>query len=237
MVVYFANELGYLEDRNNLESSGKYTAFVLLFLPVILYYPLLEYFFGGTTIGKGILKIKVVNMDGKPATLSQVLLRWLLRMIDVKIGFIVFIISAFIDTVSTSEAMMGGTAALLVVPLPIAGLISILVTDNNQRIGDFAANTVVVHSQKRVTLEQTLLQSKTENYVPVFKQVLKLRDKDIYIIKTVVEQAAKSNHTQVIPLAEKAKKILNVQTNMLPLDFLKTLLKDYNHLAQEKDLG
>ena len=124
----------------------------------------------------------------------------------------------------------------MAIPLPLVGLISIIVTKNNQRLGDFAAVTIVVNDKKRVSLNETLLKSKIEDYEPVFKQVLKLRDKDIYIIKNIVEQAEKGNHSQVLPLAEKAKKILGVETDLLPLVFLKTLLNDYNHLAQEKDL-
>lgn len=205
-------------------------------LPIILYYPLLEYFFGGKTIGKGLLKIRVTNLEGKPASVSEITMRWLLRSIDVKIGLIVFIISSFFETLSVSTDLIYSLGVLMATPLPLVGLISIIVTKNNQRLGDFAAGTIVVNDKKRVSLNETLLKSKIEDYEPVFKQVLKLRDKDIYIIKNIVEQAEKGNHSQVLPLAEKAKKILGVETDLLPLVFLKTLLNDYNHLAQDKDL-
>lgn len=205
-------------------------------LPIILYYPLLEYFFGGKTIGKGLLKIRVTNLEGKPASVSEITMRWLLRSIDVKIGLIVFIISSFFETLSVSTDLIYSLGVLMAIPLPLVGLISIIVTKNNQRLGDFAAVTIVVNDKKRVSLNETLLKSKIEDYEPVFKQVLKLRDKDIYIIKNIVEQAEKGNHSQVLPLAEKAKKILGVETDLLPLVFLKTLLNDYNHLAQDKDL-
>lgn len=210
--------------------------FFLIVLPIILYYPLLEYFFGGKTIGKGLLKIRVTNLEGKPASVSEITMRWLLRSIDVKIGLIVFIISSFFETLSVSTDLIYSLGVLMAIPLPLVGLISIIVTKNNQRLGDFAAGTIVVNDKKRVSLNETLLKSKIEDYEPVFKQVLKLRDKDIYIIKNIVEQAEKGNHSQVLPLAEKAKKILGVETDLLPLVFLKTLLNDYNHLAQDKDL-
>lgn len=210
--------------------------FFLIVLPIILYYPLLEYFFGGKTIGKGLLKIRVTNLEGKPASVSEITMRWLLRSIDVKIGLIVFIISSFFETLSVSTDLIYSLGVLMAIPLPLVGLISIIVTKNNQRLGDFAAVTIVVNDKKRVSLNETLLKSKIEDYEPVFKQVLKLRDKDIYIIKNIVEQAEKGNHSQVLPLAEKAKKILGVETDLLPLVFLKTLLNDYNHLAQDKDL-
>ena len=210
--------------------------FFLIVLPIILYYPLLEYFFGGKTIGKGLLKIRVTNLEGKPASVSEITMRWLLRSIDVKIGLVVFIISSFFETLSASTDLVYSLGVLMAIPLPLVGLISIIVTKNNQRLGDFAAGTIVVNDKKRVSLNETLLKSKIEDYEPVFKQVLKLRDKDIYIIKNIVEQAEKGNHSQVLPLAEKAKKILGVETDLLPLVFLKTLLNDYNHLAQDKDL-
>ncbi len=218
-------------------TPGNTSLIILTFLPIILYYPLLEYFLNGRTLGKALLKIRVTNMEGKPASLTEIVLRWLLRMIDIKIGFIILIFSALVETVTTSSDFLTSMGVFMSLPLPIVGVISILVTPNNQRLGDFAAGTIVVHDKSRVSLNETLLKSKIEDYQPVFKQVLKLRDKDIYIIKNIVEQANKGNHKQVVPLAEKAKKILDVETEMLPLVFLKTLLNDYNHLAQEKDFG
>lgn len=218
-------------------TPGNTSLIILTFLPIILYYPLLEYFLNGRTLGKALLKIRVTNMEGKPASLTEIVLRWLLRMIDIKIGFIILIFSALVETVTTSSHFLTSMGVFMSLPLPIVGVISILVTPNNQRLGDFAAGTIVVHDKSRVSLNETLLKSKIEDYQPVFKQVLKLRDKDIYIIKNIVEQANKGNHKQVVPLAEKAKKILDVETEMLPLVFLKTLLNDYNHLAQEKDFG
>lgn len=222
---------------DEFENSGRLTIIVASLLPIILYYPLLEYFFGGKTIGKGILKIRVTNMEGKPASVSEIVMRWLLRTIDIKIGFIIFIISALFESLSMNTDLLYSLGVFMGLPLPIVGLIMILVTKNHQRLGDFAAGTIVVHDKKRVSLNETLLKSKIEDYQPVFKKVLKLRDKDIYIIKNIVEQADKGNHAQVLPLANKAKKILDIESDMLPLVFLKTLLNDYNHLAQEKDLG
>jgi uncharacterized RDD family membrane protein YckC len=234
IVFQFVDFYGLFDSEEN---SGRTTLLFVILLPIILYYPLLENFFGGKTIGKGLLKIRVTNMEGKPASLSEIVLRWLLRTIDIKIGFIVFIISAFFESLSMSTDLLYTLGVFMSLPLPIVGIIMILVTENSQRLGDFAAGTIVVHDKKRVSLNETLLKSKIEDYEPVFKQVLKLRDKDIYIIKNIVEQAEKGNHTQVVPLANKAKKILGVESDLLPLVFLKTLLNDYNHLAQEKDLG
>lgn len=229
--------IDYFGLFDEYETSGRTSLFFLILLPIILYYPLLEYFLAGKTVGKGVLKIRVTNMEGKPASLSEIMLRWLLRAIDIKIGFIIFIISAFFESLSMSTGVLYSLGIFLGIPFPIVGLILIIATPNSQRLGDFAAGTIVVYDKKRVSLNETLLKSKIEDYQPVFKKVLKLRDKDIYIIKNIVEQADKGNQSQVVALAEKAKRILDIETDLLPLVFLKTLLNDYNHLAQEKDLG
>lgn len=232
IMIYFLDESGVL--RNN--TTGTTTIIIICFLPIILYYPLLEYFLKGRTLGKAILKIRVTNMEGKPALLSEILMRWLLRAIDVKLGLLFFLIVAVVETMTPNSRILASLSVFMSIPFPIVGVISILVSPNNQRLGDFAGGTIVVHDVKRVSLNETLLRSKVDDYEPVFKQVLKLKDKDIYIIKNIVEEADKGNHSKVLPLAEKAKEILQVETDMLPLVFLKTLLEDYNHLAQERDL-
>ena len=222
--------------NDNYEGWGEITFYTIIFLPVILYYPILEFFTKGRTVGKALMKLRVANVNGKPAAFSEIILRWLLRMIDTKIGVAFFLIAAFFETFSNHVQWVTMIGVFTAIPFPIIGIISIIISKNNQRIGDLAADTIVVYNQKRISLEETILRHKSEDYIPIFKQVLKLRDKDIYIIKKVVDQASHGDHSKVIPLAKKAKLILEVKSDLLPLIFLKTLMKDYNHLAQEKDL-
>jgi len=232
-MVYFLDDLGLFDTM----SRGELTIIILCFLPVILYYPLLEFFLKGKTLGKALVKIKVAKVDGKRPSIGEILLRWLLRAIDTKTGILLYLISALFNEGPALNRYNEAIAGFMLFPIPVIGLIFIIVSKKNQRLGDFAANTIVIHQQKRISLEETILRSKSDNYVPVFKQALQLRDKDIYIIKKVVEKAEKEmDHTQVVPLANKAKNILKIETDMLPLQLLKTLLLDYNYLAQEKDL-
>src|SRR3954451_630389 len=73
----------------------------------------------GQTVGKRLLGVQVAAADGSRATTGQVVIRTLLRVID-------------------------GIAFYLV------GLIAILATgERRQRLGDMAANTTVVASQRR----------------------------------------------------------------------------------------
>jgi len=220
----------------DIQTTVKLSILIIISLPGLLYYPLFEYFLKGQTPGKAILKIRVATAEGKPPSFGETLLRWILRVVDIKMGlFFFFLSSLFTDqNAQNLQAMM---ILFMFFPLPILGILSIVLSEKNQRIGDFAAATVVLNDRKRLSLKETILQAKPENYEPKFSKAIKLRDKDIYIIKKVVEKAEqKMDHQQVIPLANKAKKVLNIESDMLPLQFLKTLLKDYNYLAQEKDL-
>ena len=56
--------------------------FVVFVLPLLLYHLLMEFFNNGQSVGKMIVKIRVVKSDGSQPTLGNYLLRWILRPID-----------------------------------------------------------------------------------------------------------------------------------------------------------
>lgn len=56
---------------------------ILLFLPLVFYFPLCELLNNGQSIGKKIMRIRVVMVDGSAPTLGAILLRWALYPIDV----------------------------------------------------------------------------------------------------------------------------------------------------------
>ena len=57
--------------------------FIILYLPFFFYDLLCEIFLNGQSMGKKILKIKVVKIDGSQPGLGSYFLRWLLKQIDV----------------------------------------------------------------------------------------------------------------------------------------------------------
>jgi uncharacterized RDD family membrane protein YckC len=89
---------------------------LLAFLLPMLYSMVLESVWRGQTIGKRLLNLKVVDQDGLRLQVSQVVVRNLLRAVD---------------------------------SLPVfylVGGVSCLVTQRAQRLGDLAANTVVIRT-------------------------------------------------------------------------------------------
>jgi hypothetical protein len=51
-------------------------------LPYFLYYPLLQYWNNGQTIGKQIVKIRVVKIDNTHPRLGDFLIRWIFRLLE-----------------------------------------------------------------------------------------------------------------------------------------------------------
>ena len=89
-----------------------------VFLVIIFAYFIILEWLTGYTAGKYLLKMKVVNFDGKQITLKQSLIRNFGRMID---GLPCF---------------------------NIIGMVSIYRSETRQRVGDKLAGTVVVYNLK-----------------------------------------------------------------------------------------
>jgi hypothetical protein len=105
-----------------------------------------------------------------------------------------------------------------------------------QRVGDRIADTVVIQKKKLYSLSDTLLRATEEDYQPVYTNVLTLRDKDIYIVKEAIEDLSRTQDYKYINnLAEKARTVLDIKDDRKPIDLLKTLLRDYDHLAKKRD--
>lgn len=90
---------------------------------LILFYGYFIYFEGrsGQTIGKKLLDVVVVNQDGSPVGYGESAIRNVLRIVDA------------------------------LPTLYLLGLIVILVSEDNQRIGDLVADTVVVGVREEAT--------------------------------------------------------------------------------------
>lgn len=75
-----------LKLYDNLTRNAFVSVMLALYLPVLLYHPLIELLHHGQSIGKTVMHIKVVNEDGTSPTLSGYLLRFLLTPIDIELG-------------------------------------------------------------------------------------------------------------------------------------------------------
>src|SRR5215510_2165636 len=89
-----ANSSNFMDSDTNYNLGA---IAVLLFLPLFIYHVVLEITMNGQSIGKKIMGLRVVNENGGKASISQFLIRWLLRVSDVWIVAIIFVIASTAD--------------------------------------------------------------------------------------------------------------------------------------------
>ncbi len=177
---------------------------ILFYFPVFFYDLVLEITMNGQSLGKRALNLKVVRLDGTNPTIGNYILRWILKPLDI---------------------VLSGSIAIT----------SILVTQYGQRLGDLAAGTTVVKLVPSGDMTgQQIMQHLETNYEPVFPQVVQLSDKDMDLIKQALEvNRTMGNANPVIQLDKKLKEILGIQSDLPPVKFLYTVIKDYSHLTSQ----
>jgi hypothetical protein len=180
----------------------------------------------GQSIGKKIFGIRVVNENGGRPGISQFIIRWLIRTGDYAIIAII-LLNVFILINKELFVFLGASLILL-----LTDIILVVSSKKNQRLGDILAHTILVRTAARGSMEETVFMEVADNYVPAFPEIMKLSDKDINAIKSILDTARKKGDFKLAAMAsEKIKSHLKITSLMSPYDFLDTLLKDYNYLS------
>lgn len=116
----------------------------------------------------------------------------------------------------------------------LIALLTIIINGKGQRIGDIVASTTVI-KLKQKTIDDTILKKIIPDYQLTFKEVARLTDHDITIIKEVLAFSIKNNNQQaLLKLAEKTKQTMGITTDLPAQQFLETVIQDYNHFFFEK---
>jgi uncharacterized RDD family membrane protein YckC len=199
---------GWLKlGSRGLEDTAAVLAILLIALPWFLYDLLSEVFFHGQTIGKRVMKVRVISLNGTPPRFTQYLLRWVLRLIDV--------------------SLMYGVVAMA----------CILGGGRGQRLGDMAAGTAVVRTTRReVTADPMLFGSDHDpDYRVTFPEVASLADHDVRLIQELVTQSEQRGAYHILPdVAQRVRTLTGIRTAMPDHEFLLVVLRDYGHLAAQE---
>lgn len=191
---------------------------VLFGLPPFFYHLLCEIFLNGQSIGKKALRIKVISADGGQPSISQYLIRWLFRSVD----FPVWILPAI-----GYNSLPWWSSVFL-----FGGLACILISPYSQRIGDLVAGTILIDTRNRHSWEDTVFTELSENYQPRYPEVMQLSDKDINTLKSIINSVSKSGDYDLsMRIAERIRTKLNLSSDQDSLEFLQTLLMDYNYYS------
>jgi uncharacterized RDD family membrane protein YckC len=188
-----------------LKDDNVVFVFYLWVIPIIFFYSLaFEVFNNGRSIGKALLRLKVVRLDGKPCQMHNYLVRWMFRWIDIWIG------------------------------LGSIGIIAISATERKQRLGDQVAQTTVIKIKRPVSSDLNALLKKAtlEEYTPKYPEVRFFEETELLLAKEVIDryQAYRNDaHKEAVyALAKVFALRLEVQVEKKQaIVFLQTLIKDF----------
>lgn len=206
----------YLIILNALEIDPTASAWVAAIFGLIFfvffwgYYILFEVFWNGQTPGKRWAGLRVIRTDGTPITISEALIRNLVRVID------------FLP------AMYG------------AGIITMFIDERSRRLGDLAAGTLVVHDRAPLSVqslsEKRAVSFRQQGFTRVSLDefpVERLTNDDLSLIEDFLSRREQLTHR-----AQLAIQILNtLHTRLgLPLPSIKTLEAEDTLVAIMKEL-
>jgi len=183
---------------------------LFLVLPYFIYFPLIETVWDGRTIGKKLLGIRVVKSDGTRASLGSYIIRWLFRFFEI--------------------SGTGGVIAIL----------TILINGKGQRLGDIVANTsVILERQSQISREQLSRHSNPGHDI-VFQNAAELDDKDIRIIKNLLNSDSDYSYRAHEKMMQKTRSLIEAKTGasdpaMSDREYLITIIKDYTTIYSSEE--
>ncbi len=177
--------------------------YFFLLVHILIYHLASEIIMNGQSIGKKLTGLKVIAETGGRPVLHQYLIRWLLRPFD----FYFF---------------------------GLVGLLTVVNTKKNQRNGDIAAGNLVIKTKMQTDINHTVFWELNDAYKPKFKEVMRLSDRDMNIIKGVLNSSKKYNNFEVAArTSDKVRRLLDITDYQEPVEFLETILKDYNFYSSQ----
>ena len=117
------------------------------------------------------------------------------------------------------------------------GLVAIILTQNNQRLGDMAAGTVVIKKQKYKKIQISLDEYDylAKNYTPRYPQAADLSLEQIEIITRAISSQSKDFNLKLGQLSKKVQQKLNIEKKEAnDLAFLQRVVRDYQYYALEE---
>jgi uncharacterized RDD family membrane protein YckC len=112
------------------------------------------------------------------------------------------------------------------------GIVSMISSKNTQRIGDMLAGTAVIKVRHVGTAQAFKLSS--PDYIVTFPTARMLSDDQVELMRKALRMFQQHHQMEgVVQLSVKLKEKLGVQTSLGPLEFVETVIKDYEHLMNE----
>jgi len=175
----------------------------VLMLPYFLYYPLLQYWNNGQTLGKQLMKIRIVKTDNAHPRLGDFLIRWVIRLFEVgMLPGLALIVMLFSDKNQRLGDLAAGT---------------VVVSEKKKTSLNHGIFEEIAEVYQPVFLQAKQLK---ERDVQLIKSVL-------------VEEQKHPDRTVLKRLTQRIEKLLAMEKpqNMSYKQFINQVLKDYNYFA------
>src|ERR1700712_232712 len=213
MLLFLVGMIRVLEDGLGLGAADFSGVFILAVgVPMVLYPLIMEVVNNGQSLGKMALGIKVMSLDGGEPNISQYLIRWIFRFFEWMPLF--FMIRGHLYYMYW--LFLTGLFGLVVVVI-------IAISKKSQRLGDMAAGTTIVNTKIKLGLSDTIFHAiEVKDYKVMFPEVMRLSDRDINSINSVLSQTHKSGrYDTAYRVAWKIKEVLKIDGGNLDVtDFL-----------------
>ena len=187
---------------DNIDSWSEWAIRILVGFPVMFYTFTLESLMEGQTIGKRVMKIRVVKIDGYQATFSDYLVRWFFRIVDIYFLGLGFFIMIFNSKSQRIGDMATGTAVIMLKDK--VKINHTILEDLSEQYVPSYPNVIRLSDNDARIIKETFLNAKKAND---HETLLKLKIK----IEEVIGTKAIHNDTH---------------------SYINKILKDYNYFTQ-----
>ncbi|MFV0483792.1 MAG: RDD family protein [Bacteroidales bacterium] len=200
--LFFRTNFDLFDFEMNTTYMVVYTSF---FIPITFYTLLSEYFMSGTTIGKLIMGIKVVKINGFEARFHDYFMRWIFMLIDVYIYGIIGIVSV----ASSKKGQRLGDK--------VAGTCVIWLREKS----DLSKTILTELTQGYKPVYHSVI-NLSDNDMRIIKENMEKLEK-------------KYNQKLMKILCDKVIDVMGEtpKNGVADLNFLKTIIKDYNYLTRD----
>ncbi|MFB6319253.1 RDD family protein [Saccharicrinis sp. FJH54] len=184
------------------------TILLIFSIPVLLYHLIFEQFMNGQSPGKNVMNIRVYNENGTSASFVSIFIRWVFRLVDIALLF-------------------GSVATVFIVG-----------TKKNQRLGDIVGKTILLRTKQKKVRGSMFLKL-PQNYSMQFPEVEMLEETDIRTINEVIQFLQNTNQNQesqlfALKTKDAVSKKMGIRSDLKPVQFLITIMKDYNYLHTQQ---
>lgn len=209
-IIDWAIKIGYMTmlswtvgAYDNMDDWSQIAINTVLSFPVMFYTVTLESFLNGQTIGKKALKIKVVKIDGFQASLSDYVVRWFFRIVDIYLFFLGFFVIIFNKKSQRIGDMAAGTGVI-----NLRDSVTIKHTILENLVEDYKPtypNVIKLSDNDARIIKDTFISAKASKD---YTTLIKLRNKLV----------------EVVGIKEIKQKT--------DIEFIDVILKDYNYYTQ-----